>query len=112
MKRLLLVTALVGVTLVSMTGCAAMATMGGGGWLYSDAKAPMANTAYYGTATGSPAKSGEASFQSILGIIQTGDASLQAAMQAGGITKLHHVDYKVTNILGIIATFTTIAYGE
>lgn len=41
-----------------------------------------------------------------------GDASLKAAMDDGGITKVHHVDYKVKNILGIVAEYTTIVYGE
>jgi len=33
-------------------------------------------------------------------------------MAAGGITKVHHVDCKVQNILGIYAKYTTIVYGE
>jgi len=41
-----------------------------------------------------------------------GDASIQAAMQNGGITKIHHVDYKVTSVLGVYATYTTVVYGE
>ena len=112
MKRLLLVAALAAFSVASMTGCAAVAVMGAGGSLYADAKAPMPDVAYYGPEADGPDKMGEASFSSILGLVQTGDASIQAAMRAGGITKLHHVDYKFTNILGIIATYTTIAYGE
>lgn len=41
-----------------------------------------------------------------------GDASLKAAMENGGITKVHHVDYKIKNIFGIIGETTTIVYGE
>ena len=41
-----------------------------------------------------------------------GDASLKAAMDNGGIKKVHHVDYKVKNILGIIGSTTTIVWGE
>jgi hypothetical protein len=33
-------------------------------------------------------------------------------MDNGGIKKVHHVDYKVRNILGIIAEYTTTVYGE
>jgi hypothetical protein len=57
-------------------------------------------------------KKGEASFTSILGILATGDASLKEAMERGGITKIHHIDQQVTNILGIIATYKVIVYGE
>lgn len=41
-----------------------------------------------------------------------GDSSIKAAMDNGGITKIHHIDYKVKNILGIIGSSTTIVYGE
>lgn len=41
-----------------------------------------------------------------------GDASIKAAMENGGIKKIHHIDYKTRNILGIIADYTTIVYGE
>jgi len=57
-------------------------------------------------------KVGKASCQSILGIIATGDCSIKKAMENGGITKIHHVDYHTKSILGIIATHTVIVYGE
>lgn len=41
-----------------------------------------------------------------------GDSSIKAAMENGGITKIHHIDYKVRNILGIVGSSTTIVYGE
>ena len=41
-----------------------------------------------------------------------GDSSIKSAMDNGGITKIHHVDYKVRNILGIVGTTTTIVWGE
>jgi hypothetical protein len=63
-----------------------------------------------GTATGSD-KVGEATSTAIIGIA-TGDSSIEKAMQAGGITKVHHVDCKVMNVLGIYAKYTTIVYGE
>ncbi len=112
MKRLLLVAALAAFSVASMTGCATFAVMGAGGTLYADVTAPMPDAAYYGPEATGPVKTGQASYSSILGLVQTGDASIRAAMKDGEITKLHHVDYKFTNILGIIATYTTIAYGE
>jgi len=33
-------------------------------------------------------------------------------MKNGGITKVHHVDSKVKNILGVYAEYTTVVYGE
>ena len=68
--------------------------------------------AYYGPTATTQARVGEASMQSILGIITTGDASIQRAMQVGGITNVHHIDTQMTNILGIIATYKVIVYGE
>ena len=42
----------------------------------------------------------------------TGDASIKEAMDNGGITKIHHVDYKTTNVLGVYSKFKIIVYGE
>lgn len=58
-----------------------------------------------------PAKTGVAKASGIICFCE-GDASLKAAMDNGGITKIHHVDREVRNILGIIAEYTTIVYGE
>jgi len=57
-------------------------------------------------------KVGEAKATSILALIAMGDASISAAMKAGGISKVHHVDFKSKNILGIYGEFTTVVYGE
>ena len=48
-------------------------------------------------------KKGEATSKSIV-IYTTGDSSIKAAMDAGGITKVHHIDYKVFN--PSVCTFT------
>ena len=58
-----------------------------------------------------PLKMGTATSSGIVCFVQ-GDASLKAAMENGGITKIHHVDYKVKNMLGIIGSVTTIVWGE
>jgi hypothetical protein len=112
MKRILLSVTLAAFCLSMLTGCGAMIAMGGGGLFYQDTKMPSGSVAYYGPTTTSTGKVGKASMTSILGILITGDASLDAAMRASGMTKLHHVDTQLTNILGIIATYTTIAYGD
>jgi len=112
MKRLLVTTVLAALCVTMLTGCGAFIAFSGGGSLYQDTKVPMADVAYRGPASNAIAKKGEASFTSILGILATGDASLKAAMDNGGITKVHHIDQQVTNILGIIATYRVIVYGE
>jgi len=44
--------------------------------------------------------------------VAMGDASIAAAMKNGNIKKVHHVDYKTSNILGIWGEFITTVYGE
>jgi len=58
-----------------------------------------------------PAKVGEATAKGIICFTE-GDCSIKAAMANGGITKIHHVDYKVKNILGIVGSTTTMVWGE
>ena len=55
---------------------------------------------------------GEADVWSFLGLVSGGDSSIMAAAAAGGINKIHHVDYEVFNFLGIVASHTTVVYGE
>jgi len=112
MKRLVVATVLAALCLTIMNGCGALVAFGSGGLVYEDARFPMDNISYWGPSTSSAAKQGEAAYTSILGIIATGDASLKEAMERGGITKVHHIDQQVTNILGIIATYKIIVYGE
>ena len=56
-------------------------------------------------------KCGEATSTGIV-LYTSGDSSIQAAMTAGGISKIHHIDYKVLNIFGLYSTATTIVWGE
>lgn len=57
------------------------------------------------------AKKGTATSKSIV-VYTTGDSSLKAAMDAGGITKVNHVDYEIKNILNVYSEATTIVWGE
>ncbi len=79
------------------------------GALFTEVQGPV-------LATSNPApanmKVGEAEAQTILGLIAQGDCSIEAAAQDGGITKIHHVDHETKNILGIVATYKTIVYGQ
>ena len=46
------------------------------------------------------------------GLFAHGDASIDAAMKAGAITRIHHVDYEYKNTLGLFSVYSTIVYGE
>lgn len=58
-----------------------------------------------------PAKVGEATASGIICFTE-GDCSIKAAMENGGIKKIHHVDYKTKTIFGIVGSQTTLVYGE
>lgn len=88
-------------------GCAAYSVSPVTGFFYTDVKGPMAVTSNTGFS-----KVGVAKAQSILGWFANGDASIAAAMENGGIQKIHHVDFHSNSILGIIATFEVTVYGE
>ncbi len=93
--------------LLLFSGCAAFAVAPVSGFLYTDVQAPLTATSNSGAS-----KVGEAKCSSILGLVAQGDCSIDAAAKNGGITRVQHVDYKSTNILGIYATFTVFVYGE
>ena len=103
MKRILAVlafTALLG-------GCAATVSPVTGFW-YTNVNGPI-------TATGAPEEAtrvGRASATSVLGVIATGDASIQAAARNGGIREIHHVDFESQSYIGVLAEFTVVVYGN
>jgi len=104
MKKTAIAAALLA-AIVFMTGCATSIPIGG---LYQEMKLPV-------TATGEGAKApkvGTAMCESYLGLVAMGDASIETAKKNGGITKVHHVDWEVKNILGIIGKYKVVVYGE
>lgn len=104
MKKALLLCSAVGLFMFS--SCATVQSPVSGIW-YTDVKSPVAVTNNAGSS-----KVGTASASSILGIIATGDASVEAAAKSAGITKIHHVDAHSTSILGIIGKYQIFVYGE
>lgn len=80
--------------------------------IYTQNTSPTADLEVESLSSVSPSKKGEATCTNILGIVATGDCSVKEAMKNGGITKVHHVDYSNTNILGIINKGTFIVWGE
>jgi hypothetical protein len=57
-------------------------------------------------------KAGQACATGILGLVATGDASLDAAKKAGGITEVHSVEFKGMNVLGIYTQGCTVVHGK
>jgi len=90
---------------VCFTGCATTYPIGG---LYTEVKLPIAVTSN----NGKTLKVGTAECKSILALVAIGDASIEAAKKNGDITKVHHVDWEVENILGIIGKYKVTVYGE
>ncbi|MGA1840276.1 MAG: TRL-like family protein [bacterium] len=78
------------------------------GTMYTKLELPVTATANNGKAT----KVGTAECISILSLVATGDASIETAKKNGGITKVHHVDWDVENILGIYGRYKVTVYGE
>ena len=57
-------------------------------------------------------KHGEACATGILGAVAFGDASLDAAKKAGGVTEVHSTEFHYTNILGIYIQGCTEVHGK
>ena len=58
-------------------------------------------------------KKGISECKSVLGIAAWGDCSVEAAMRAGGIKKVHHIDHSTLAVLFFIYDkYTTTVYGE
>ena len=103
MKKLMIISAMA----FMLSSCAAYVASPLTGFIYTDLKAPL-------MATSNPVatKVGTAEATSILGIVATGDASIEAAAKKAGITRISHVDYEASSVLGIFAKFTVYVYGE
>lgn len=96
-----------GVVVAGVLSSCAAASSPVTGFIYTDASGPVAVTSNtVGT------KVGTSSAKSILGWVGIGDASVDYAAKKAGITKISHVDYHSTNILGIFATYEVVVYGE
>ncbi len=89
-----------------ISSCATVKSPLSGIW-YTNVKAPVAVTG-----NSNSTKVGTSQATSILGIVATGDASIDAAAKSAGITKIHHVDEESTSILGFFAKYKVFVYGE
>lgn len=107
MKKLI-VCASVAALAVLATGCVGpngplVGTVGG---IYTDVSGPVSVTSNTGAS-----KSGSATSKGIIGVAW-GDSSIKAAAANGGITKIQHVDYHVTSVLGVYTETIVTVYGE
>ncbi len=77
------------------------------GGLYTKTKGPgmIVDPSVQGTSQG------VASAKGIVGVA-IGDASIQKAMENGGLTKVGRVEQEAMNILGVYGEYKTIVYGE
>jgi hypothetical protein len=108
MKKFIVSAVVASVAVMMLTGCAGITSIAGGtgGMLFTQTDAAMG----VGSATGSD-KVGTAESKAII-CFATGDSSIQTACKNGGITKIHHVDSKVFQVLGLYAKYTTVVSGE
>jgi hypothetical protein len=104
-KNIMFMSALAAAFLV--TGCATSNRQPVTGFLYSDVAATE-NV----TDNAAAPKMGEACAQSILGWFATGDASMEAARKAGGITSVSYVDNYTSSILGVYAKYCLRVHGK
>lgn len=107
---------MLGVAVLLLTGCASTIYPGGptpAGSLVTSVRSPAQALAVALDPSASASRKGEASSSAVLGLFATGDASVDAAMRNGKITKIHHVDHDVNLFLGgLYIKATTIVYGE
>jgi hypothetical protein len=59
-----------------------------------------------------PSKRGEACASNILGLVATGDASIDTAKRSAGITRVASVEQTATRVLGYYAKYCTVVKGE
>jgi hypothetical protein len=94
---------------ISSTGCAGL-VHGGNGYLAGGLYSGYKMSGVVGEGSGN--KTGQACASSILGLVATGDASIAAAKEDGGISEVAHVDHDNFQILGLYATTCTVVTGR
>ena len=104
-KSILVMIAIVFSATFLLAGCATLYPVGSA---YTNIKLPVASTS---NMSSSP-KVGTSECKSFLGLVAIGDASIEKAMENGGIKKIHYVDWEAKNILGIYGTYKVIVYGD
>jgi hypothetical protein len=116
MKLRYLALALLLGTLTVLPACSVAFYPGGPtlrGIIYADIDSPVQDLAIHIDPAAKPIKRGTARTRSFFGLFAWGDGSIEAAMKDGEITRIHHVDHNIRQILsGLWMADTTIVYGE
>ncbi len=92
-------------TSMALGGCATSVPLGA---LYTELKLPVQATSN----TGRVLKEGVATCKSILGLVATGDCSIEAAKRNGNISEVLYMDWHAENVLGIIGEYKLTVYGK
>lgn len=98
--------AAIAIATATLNGCAVVASPSVG-FLYTDVHGPVTVGAAKGTT-----KVGQACVENFVGLISTGDASIDAAKKAGNITNVSSVDHASKIILGVYGQYCTVVKGE
>jgi hypothetical protein len=105
MKKVLLFAAVTAATAVVFTGCAVHPTVG---VIYQNIEAPVT-----ATSSAEGIKTGESEqCTSILGLIATGNCSVENAKANSGITDVSSVDYQITSYFSVYSTGKTVIKGK
>jgi hypothetical protein len=99
--------ALAACAFMSVSGCAVVASPVGNGSIFTSVSGPIGATTNIVTT-----REGKAKCSNILGLIATGDASIDTAKKNGGIQKVASVDYESFSILAIYSSYTVIVRGD
>ncbi|MDY5050452.1 MAG: TRL-like family protein [Candidatus Mucispirillum faecigallinarum] len=101
MKKLVILTMLLTIIL---SGCSSIGLVGS---IYTNVTTPV-----NATSNEKGPKTGQAKCISVLGIVATGDCSIDAAAKNGNISEIKSVDVKTFSILGLFSEETTIVTGN
>ncbi|QRN94787.1 TRL-like family protein [Archangium violaceum] len=102
----------VAVLSLGLSGCAGVAFIGTGAPGSSGLYAQTTSNSFINEQTKLGSKSGESCITSILGLVTTGDAGVNETAKKAGISRVTHIDQKLTNIIGVYATYCVVVYGD
>jgi len=106
MTKKMIQTFLAAGAIAALSGCAT-ARSPVTGFFYTDT-----NSGLGATSNQAGNRVGEACATSILGVVATGDASIEAARRNGGITMISSVDERAKSYVGVWAEYCTIVRGR
>ncbi|HYO51225.1 TRL-like family protein [Archangium sp.] len=110
--RKLFVVAVLSMGATGLAGCAGVAFAGAGTLGFFSLYANTTGVRYLNDQARLGSKSGEGCATSILGIVTTGDTSVNETTRKANINRVSHIDYRFENILGVYAKYCVIVYGE